>query len=177
MGSLKHILRVVAEYRGVDPAAISGSSMLSHVVGARQEFCWLARRHSDLSYQAIGRLIGHRDPSTVRGAVRVVSARSAGNLDYDDDLDRLERLVTGDAPKAQASPAEIARRILWSEDASSDSRRMAAAIAVAISVLDMPGLSVDEARQAALSVLTRGDGADLTDPEAVAQAAGGGAHA
>lgn len=182
MISLKHALRVIAEYRGIDPAAISGSSMLGHVVAARQEFCWIARRHTDMSYQAIGRLIGHRDPSTVRGAVRVVAARAAGNLDYDEDLDRLERLITGDPPKTQPSAVDIARRVLWSEDASSDSRRMAAAITAVASFLDLPGLSAEKARSAALSALTRGDGADLTDPEAVAQASvfdrgtGGGAY-
>jgi len=65
------IVALTAHTYGVPLQALYARGRRQPVALARQTACWLIRRHTALSYPAIGRLLG-RDHSTVLHAVTVI---------------------------------------------------------------------------------------------------------
>jgi hypothetical protein len=68
------ILAAVARSSGVTVAAMSGRSRVAKVVLARHVACYLLRKSGELSYLAIGRMLG-RDHSTVISACNSIEAK------------------------------------------------------------------------------------------------------
>ncbi|MGU9981516.1 helix-turn-helix domain-containing protein [Phreatobacter sp. HK31-P] len=64
------IVEHVAERRGVTPADIYSRICRREVSRARQEVCFLLRKHTRWSYPGIGRFLGGRDHTTVLHGVR-----------------------------------------------------------------------------------------------------------
>jgi hypothetical protein len=71
------ILAAVARSSGVTVAAMSGRSRVAKVVLARHVACYLLRKSGEMSYLAIGRMLG-RDHSTVISACNSIEAQLGG---------------------------------------------------------------------------------------------------
>lgn len=159
------ILQLVAQYRGIAMPQLSGATRIRHVVWARQECCWLMRRHTRLSFAQIGFELGGRDHSTAQVSVQAVARRAAGDPQYQAEIDGLEALVlSSDLSTASdaSSPGPVinlARQIVAANDSATqaDAHQLAIAVLTLSSVLGTAGLGNREARAAANGILSGGE--------------------
>jgi chromosomal replication initiator protein len=93
IATLKQIIAVTARYFTVTQAALTGPSRRTSLVLSRNIVVHLARRHTELSYTEIGRLLGGRDHTTIMHADRSLTARLADDTAIQQTLDELDRLV------------------------------------------------------------------------------------
>ena len=70
----RNIIRVTANYYGLAPKDLSGSSRRKQLVLARSMAMYLLRTTTKLSFQEIGKLFGNRDHSTVMHAHRKIES-------------------------------------------------------------------------------------------------------
>jgi hypothetical protein len=75
--SIARIVSVTARHFGIATATLIGSGRSRTIARARSLAMLLARRLTNLSYEAIGRSIGGRDHTTAMHATRVTTARLA----------------------------------------------------------------------------------------------------
>jgi len=75
--SIARIVSVTARQFGITTATLTGSGRSRTIARARSLAMLLARRLTNLSYEAIGRSIGGRDHTTAMHAARVTTARLA----------------------------------------------------------------------------------------------------
>lgn len=95
--TIKKIVRVVASYFDCRIRDLTGPSRRKNLVRYRAIAIYLTRKHTDYSYQTIGRELGNRDHSTVMHAYQQI----AGQLEEDDQLrmtiDRISYRLAEDA--------------------------------------------------------------------------------
>ena len=77
--TLDEIARGVAEKFGLKVRDLRGATRRAVVAEGRHLAMYLARRHTSLSFRAIGAYFGGRDPATVRHACAVASERIAAD--------------------------------------------------------------------------------------------------
>ncbi len=92
--SLKEVIAVTARYFGVTQAALKGPSRRRSLVRARSVAAYLTRELTDDSYAEIGRGIGGRDHTTVLHAVRSIRKKLASDLETQNAVDQLHRLLS-----------------------------------------------------------------------------------
>ncbi|MEM9353676.1 MAG: helix-turn-helix domain-containing protein [Planctomycetota bacterium] len=92
--SLKEIIAVTSRYFGVTQAALKGPSRRRSLVRARSVAAYLTRELTDDSYAEIGRGIGGRDHTTVMHAVRSIRKKLASDLETQNAVDQLHRLLS-----------------------------------------------------------------------------------
>jgi chromosomal replication initiator protein len=73
--TLDEIARAVAERFGLKIRDLKGPTRRAVVAEGRHLAMYLARRHTSMSFRAIGAYFGNRDPATVRHACTVAEAR------------------------------------------------------------------------------------------------------
>lgn len=71
-----------AELFDTTPADILSHSRLAYLVRARQAVCYVARDKLGLSYAAIGRRVGGRDPTTIKHACTTAEAWARVDEEY-----------------------------------------------------------------------------------------------
>ena len=77
--TLDEIVRAVAEKFGLKVRDLRGSTRRAVVAEGRHLAMYLARRHTSLSFRAIGAHFGGRDPATVRHACAAAAGRIAAD--------------------------------------------------------------------------------------------------
>jgi chromosomal replication initiator protein len=85
----EEIMTVVCRHYGVTSADVRGRRRTQSIVEPRQVFMFLARKHTNMSFEEIGRSCGGRDHSTVLYAVRKVEKRVATDSGLARTLDDL----------------------------------------------------------------------------------------
>jgi len=90
MHKINDILTLVADVFDVETAAITGSSRRRFVFEARAAAAWLLRQcFPSLGLVEIGRLLGHRDHTTIINALSRVEERRSVDAEYRALLDEL----------------------------------------------------------------------------------------
>ena len=80
---MAEIIAQVASYTGVTVQDIQGQSRKRKIVYPRHMVCYLAKKHTNLSYPQIGKLLGGRDHSTViHGEYKFPIIRNYADLDW-----------------------------------------------------------------------------------------------
>ena len=59
------LISLVASAFGLGESDVTGQSRMRHVVLARQSAAWVLRKTYNVSLEEIGRLLGHRDHTTI----------------------------------------------------------------------------------------------------------------
>lgn len=93
--ALERIVQGVAGRFGVTAAKLRSKSRLPNVLLARQTAMYLARRHTGLSFQAIGKALGNRDHTTVMHACRKVEQAVATDIELRSAVSQLEAELEG----------------------------------------------------------------------------------
>ena len=75
----RDLIATVAAHFDLTPADLTGRSRMRHITEARQVAAWVLRRASPLSLEAIGRLLGHRDHTTIIYAIEQIEQRMAAD--------------------------------------------------------------------------------------------------
>ena len=91
----EELVAVVAQAYGLSSGQICGRSRSQGVVEARQVAMHLLREAHGLSYSAIGKEVGDRDPTTVRHALKRVGARMAESVTLRRHIELLVARLTG----------------------------------------------------------------------------------
>ena len=91
--TLKQIIAITARYFTVTQSALTGPSRRTTLVLARNIVVQLARRHTALSYDDIGRALGGRDHTTIMHADRRLAEQLASDPGLQQTFDELNRLV------------------------------------------------------------------------------------
>lgn len=84
----------------IEPEDLIGRCRVLHVVQARNAACWVLRQMFGLSYPCLGKLMGHRDHSTVIHACQNAEARRACDAIYRLRTDEL----LADVPVSDLTP-------------------------------------------------------------------------
>lgn len=84
----------------VEPDDLIGRSRVGHIIEARNAACWVLRHMFGLSYPCLGKLMGHRDHSTVINACQNAEARRARDAVYRLRTDEL----LADVPVSDLTP-------------------------------------------------------------------------
>ena len=90
----REIVAVVARYFNVTQAALRGPSRRRSLVHARSIASYLTRELTEESYTQIGHALGGRDHTTVMHAVRTIRKQLATDLETQDAVDQLQRILT-----------------------------------------------------------------------------------
>jgi chromosomal replication initiator protein len=101
--SIPAIQGAVCSVVGISQAAMLSPSRSADVSRARQIAMYLSRELTDLSLAEVARRFD-RDHTTVLHAVRVVSARAAGDADVADTIHRARELLGAQGPGRQWRP-------------------------------------------------------------------------
>jgi chromosomal replication initiator protein len=93
--ALDRIVQGVARRFGVTAAKLRSKNRLRKVLLARQTAMYLARRHTGMSFQAIGKELGNRDHTTVMHACRKLEQAVATDLELQSAVFQLEAELEG----------------------------------------------------------------------------------
>ncbi len=108
--AISRIQAAVAAYYGLRVQDLTGRRRTRHLARPRQVAMYLARRHTNYSYPAIGRCFGGRDHTTVLDACRVVERQARTDPEIARDLARLEVALRSESGGALAAGlAELGR--------------------------------------------------------------------
>lgn len=155
---------LVAGWHGVSLADLASHDPHPRLASARQDLILILTEHTGLTMAQIGVALGDRSASTIHGLHR--AAMRAETMHQETRL-RLVSLrgaamalpdgVASD-PSGPEAPSEIARTVIAHPRAVMPAfDRLAVGVVTAVEVLREPNLSADEARHAALCLLTRAD--------------------
>ncbi|MCA9106563.1 MAG: hypothetical protein KDA83_14165 [Planctomycetales bacterium] len=97
----KQLLRVVAKLSELRVADLKGTSRRRSMVLARSVAIYLLRHLTSLSLEAIGKLLGNRDHTTVLHAVRKITEGRATDFDTERLIDRVCRELNVDPPASE----------------------------------------------------------------------------
>ena len=86
------IVENTAEFYGLNPDAIFSKSRLRDIADARQMIMYLCKKHTGLSYPAIGAKLNRRHPTVVH-AIKTISDRLAVSPDLGDAVAAIEKLM------------------------------------------------------------------------------------
>lgn len=97
------ILKAISFVSGVPIEQIKGPRRVPKVVKARMVFYHLCRKHTSLSYPAIGRWVGGKDHSTVLHGVRKIELHYAA---FEKMINGVEHLLFGLTPSIEKTPGD-----------------------------------------------------------------------
>lgn len=80
--TLRDLLDTVASAFDVTVADLAGPSRTQHIVLARQAAAWALRKTTPLSLEAIGRLLGGRDHTTISYSLTQIERRCAADPQF-----------------------------------------------------------------------------------------------
>lgn len=157
-----HIIATVARFRKVGVDLLRSETRARRAAYPRQEAYYALRERTDLSFAQIGRMLGHRDHTTVMQGVSAVHQRISDDPGYAHEIDALMRRIdttmaaAGDAGNETA--AERARRVVAEPaDANAgDALALAVAALGVLSIIASDALTDQEARVAARHVIAGG---------------------
>ena len=73
------VLKAIADHYEITIAEMRSPARAKLFVQARQHFCWIMRKHTDLSLPQIARFLGGRDHTTILHGIRQHEKRRQGN--------------------------------------------------------------------------------------------------
>lgn len=155
MQSATTIMHIVAGERAIPLDLLRSRTTTVKVTHARQEICWASRQRTGLSLAQIGRVLGGRDHTTVRHAIRAVDDRMARDPDYLQHVQNLMQIIDATPEAGPETAIERARRVIAKPETASitDAGCMAISIAGLTSVLTNPSISAADAVAAAQQIL------------------------
>ena len=166
----KMIVRIVADYRGITPAALAGPYRNRHLAWPRQEAAWLLYRHTSMSLPMIGRILGGRDHTTIMHAINAVERRRRDNPDYRFQIEELLALIDRANREIAARSADetvcvVAERLIRDPGAADRAAvlRLASAVLAVAAVQADPALHDADARTAGRQLLSSPIGATLPE--------------
>lgn len=135
---------------------VDGAGRTRALTVPRHELMWMLRDLTSLSYQAVGKLMGGRDSTTVLAGINNVAKRAAVDPAYRDGLARVRRYIlsfdtAACQPQMDAASA-LARSVMIHPDPESI-QSLAIAMLSVESILLSVELTDAEARQAALTII------------------------
>ena len=101
------IIATLSEFFGYEKAAIEAHSRRKEVVQVRDVIIYLLRQYGDMSYPAIGRLLGGRDHTTVIHAFRKMEAKVAAHPEMEDGLSALIEKVSSIKLRKEKAEEEV----------------------------------------------------------------------
>ena len=67
------VIDVVTEYHGIGYRELIGKRRVQHIMTGRHQAAWLLRKYTELSLEAIGKLLGERLHCTIMHSLKVVT--------------------------------------------------------------------------------------------------------
>lgn len=143
---------------------LNGATKTRAITMPRHELMYLLRELTPLSFDAIGKVMGGRDISTVMSGVKNISERILADADYSAQMDQIRAYLLAYTPPQEGGARDaatvLARRVLAEHGGHpADATALAVVMVSIAAVLRSPDLTDAEARQATLSILSNGGGA------------------
>ena len=91
--TIDEIIRKVAEFYGVEPAAINTRSRKREVVLVRQVSMFLAKKYLDMSTSKIGQYVGDRDHATVLHACKTITNLAETDKQFRSELNEIDMML------------------------------------------------------------------------------------
>ena len=91
--TIDEIIKKVAEFYGVEPAAINTRSRKREVVLVRQVSMFLAKKYLDMSTSKIGQYVGDRDHATVLHACKTITNLAETDKQFRSELNEIDMML------------------------------------------------------------------------------------